>query len=215
MTHAIANSQSNLLSNRKPSRSAGLLASAMGILLSALVGCANVDDGTSEDGDPSESTGDTLQCGAVELYLQAHDDCGAMDATAIPDENGSCFCMLGYAWDGSECVGLADCLCEGADCTKLTETIEACEAAHSECGSSPQGLSCGDPQLYLAPHTICDPMDAAAAPDENGAGCFCMLGYAWDGNECVGLGDCQCLGADCDKLTQTMEECEAAHTICQ
>jgi hypothetical protein len=214
MTHLITNTQSPVLSNRQTIRSAGLLASAMALLLSALVGCGQVDDGTVEDGDPGSAT-DTLQCGAAELYLQAHDSCGAMDATAIADEYGSCFCMLGYAWDGSECVGLADCQCEGADCGKLTETIEECEAAHSECGVSPQGISCGDPQLYLAPHTICDAMDAVGAPDENGAGCLCLLGYAWDGNECVSVGDCQCLGSDCDKLTETIEECEAAHTICQ
>ncbi|MBW2455772.1 MAG: hypothetical protein JRI68_14745 [Deltaproteobacteria bacterium] len=224
MSHAITQSPITSTSkSRLTRRSAGRLAGVLGILLAGLIaGCTTdvddqtlTDDGTVEDDDPSSSGGNgTLQCGAAELYLQVHDTCGVMDATAAPDENGSCFCMLGYAWDGSTCVALADCQCEGADCGSLTETLEECEAAHADCGSGSQGFSCGDPQLYMAVHDICEPMDAVGAPDENGSGCFCALGYAWDGNACVMLGNCQCVGADCDKLSETAEECEAAHTIC-
>jgi hypothetical protein len=42
-----------------------------------------------------------------------------------------------------------------------------------------------------------------------------MLGFAWNGTECVELGDCRCAGSDCDKLTQTVEECQQAHAACR
>jgi hypothetical protein len=123
--------------------------------------------------------------------------------------------MLGYAWNGTECVGLGDCACEGADCDKLTQSIEECEAEHVSCiAPSGSGIQCGDPALHAIVYDRCEPMDAIAAPDDSGAGCYCWLGYAWNGSECVGLGNCQCLGEDCNKLFEDIEECQAVHAGC-
>src|SRR5512142_1445530 len=76
---------------------------------------------------------------------------------------------------------------------------------------SPLVLTCSDPLLYSNAHDTCAAMDATAAPDDTGASCLCALGYAWDGTTCVFLGDCTCVGDDCDKLTDTLEECLDQH----
>jgi len=156
-------------------------------------------------------------CGSSSLYAYEHDACEAMDAKAAPDENGDCFCMLGYAWDGDSCEMLANCQCVGEDCDKLTETQEACEQEHAACGgdvAEPLELTCGSPDLFAAGHDACAAMDATAVPDQNGQSCYCFLGYAWNGSACVGLADCACAGEDCDKLTTSQEECEQAHAGC-
>ena len=137
-----------------------------------------------------------------------------MDAQAAADSSGGhCNCFLGFAWDGAQCVGLGDCACAGADCDKLALTIDDCQAAHLACAPKPQ-LTCGSAQLHANTHSACAAMDAAASADGSGAHCNCMLGYAWDGAKCVGLGDCACTGADCDKLASTLQQCQAAHTAC-
>ncbi len=74
------------------------------------------------------------KCGDIQSVLPAHDACTPMDAKAVGDaENGSCACVLGYAWNGTECTLLTDCFCEGADCNKLTMDHAECVAAHSSC----------------------------------------------------------------------------------
>ncbi len=158
----------------------------------------------------------SLHCGSAQMYSAQHDLCEAMDAHASPDENGMpCDCFLGYAWNGSDCVSLGDCRCVGQDCDKLTQTIEQCRSNHALCMPDPEFVSCGSSTLYSAKHDQCNAMDATAVPDENGSSCYCMLGFAWNGTECVALGDCRCAGSDCDKLTQTVEECQQAHAACR
>lgn len=70
-------------------------------------------------------------------------------------------------------------------------------------------LECGAAALHAALHDGCEAMDAVG--DGN---CFCAMGFAWDGDACVMLGGCECVGADCDSLTETEEECLAAHESC-
>ena len=57
------------------------------------------------------------------------------------------------------------------------------------------------------------PMDATAVGDSV-SHCSCILGFAWNGTACVELGDCACVGADCDKLTQDQAACAASHATC-
>ncbi len=161
----------------------------------------------------TETVVEKLTCGSTGLFLKSHDACGAMDVKSVGDENGNhCKCFLGWAWTGSACEMLGDCACEGADCDKLTETKEACEAKHSTC-AKPK-LACGSSALHAATHDRCEAMDAVGGPDENGNMCRCMIGWAWNGSSCTGLGGCVCVGADCDKLTDTQEACEARHSGC-
>ncbi|MBI5537157.1 MAG: hypothetical protein HY898_30825 [Deltaproteobacteria bacterium] len=156
----------------------------------------------------------SFKCGSVSLFEKVHGACEAMDAAATGENGSHCNCMMGFAWNGKECVGLGDCQCTGADCDKLTKTIEECQQKHAACITEPPSYACGSSKLFSSKHEACEAMDAKAAPDENGSGCYCMLGYAWNGTACEGLGNCRCVGTDCDKLTQTIEECQQKHGSC-
>lgn len=175
-------------------------------------GCAN-DAGRPD----STDTQPVIACGSSELRLNTHDGCAPMDAAAVPDpDNGSCLCMLGYAWNGSQCTMLADCACQGTDCDKLMTDRDACEAAHASCTeqvASPPRLTCGDSKRFSSTYEGCAPMDAKAVDGEDGA-CPCMLGFAWNGTACSMLSNCACEGADCDKLMNDKDACEAAHASC-
>ncbi len=63
--------------------------------------------------------------------------CVAMDAR---DDGGSCPGTLGFAFDGTRCVGI-HCACSGEDCDALYPTSEDCEAAYSHCLGG--GTTCG------------------------------------------------------------------------
>ena len=189
--------------------------SFLGVLSAALVaslawGCSESD---AESPAQQETGALTLHCGSSALHAAAHSVCDAMDAKAVGEGDAHCKCMMGYAWNGSECVGLGDCSCEGADCDKLTSTIEECQQKHASCGAPPVSFKCGSTSLYSSTHSLCGAMDATAVGD-NGSHCNCLIGYAWNGSECVMLGDCACEGDDCNKLTSTKEECQQKHAAC-
>lgn len=155
-----------------------------------------------------------LTCGSASLHENDHGRCDPMDARAThDDELGPCDCFLGYAWDGEQCAMLGDCACEGNDCDKLFTSQEECEAAQAACVEPRKTLSCSSAERFAFEHEACAPMDAEAVGDVYGH-CDCFLGFAWNGSECVGLGDCWCVGEDCDKLTESLEQCEQAHAMC-
>ena len=113
--------------------------------------------------------------------------CDAQDARG----EGLCERFFGYAWNGSECVGISGCECLGEDCDELFQDPEECARAFRDCD---------DP---------CAPQDA------RGEGlCAAFFGYAWNGSECVGISGCDCVGEDCDETFDTPEECAAAHADC-
>ena len=70
------------------------------------------------------------------------EDCGA-DDVAIRYEGPPALCVSTtvYHWDGTQCVGSetitndGEARCAGADCPKLSDSLEACEAAHVQCGT--------------------------------------------------------------------------------
>lgn len=76
-------------------------------------------------------------------------------------------------------------------------------------------ITCGESNSAPKKHTTCAKMDAVAVPNAAGLACDCMLGVAWDGSNCVGLGNCACEGADCDKLTRDVAQCVADHAHCK
>jgi hypothetical protein len=44
--------------------------------------------------------------------------------------------------------------------------------------------------------------------------CQCIVGWAWDGTACRGVGGCACIGVDCANLYSTDTACAAAHASC-
>lgn len=163
--------------------------------------------------DPDDPPTPGFMCSSEALFSADHEVCDAMDA--VGDE--SCWCVLGFAWNGSECEMLTGCECLGSECDSLTHSIEECEAAHDTCTDEPApddpptpGFMCGADELHSADHDRCEAMDAVG----EGA-CYCHLGFAWNGTECVGVGGCECVGEDCDSLAHSIEECEALHEGCE
>lgn len=118
--------------------------------------------------------------------------CEAQDARG----EGACRALLGVVWDGTQCVTIGGCECVGADCLERFDSLESCESAYGQC--------------LVAP-----PPEPCAAQDARGEGlCRLWLGVAFDGRACVSLGGCECVGADCDALYESVERCEAAHAEC-
>lgn len=113
--------------------------------------------------------------------------CEPQDAQGV----GPCEAIVGIFWDGFRCRVHSGCSCEGEDCDESYQSIEDCYRAHSDCES------------------VCQAMDA------RGVGpCLAILGYAWDGFRCEGLSGCECEGEDCDRLHESLEECQVAVQGC-
>ncbi len=116
------------------------------------------------------------------------DPCAAMDARG----DGLCDAFFGYTWDGASCSGVSGCSCEGDDCDRLFESPGACAAAHRGCGP-----------------------ESCVAQEARGEGdCRLLLGYLWNGNMCVAIGGCSCVGPDCDALYEDRSSCDRAHGEC-
>lgn len=121
------------------------------------------------------------------------DPCDPMDA----EGDGLCYLFLGYAWDGGECVIVGGCECTGEDCDELYEELDECMANTESCIEEPPVVE------------PCAPMDA-----EGEGLCYGEFGYAWNGDECVIVGGCECLGEDCFLLYDNEEECIADNEAC-
>lgn len=116
--------------------------------------------------------------------------CEAQDAQGV----GDCKLLLGIAWNGETCVEVGGCECTGADCDALYDSVEACKAAHAGC---------------VSPGGPCDPEKAA------GVGlCDAFFGWAWNGQECVGISGCSCEGPACATLPMDLAVCEEKHAGC-
>jgi hypothetical protein len=122
---------------------------------------------------------------AVAAQTEPAARCSAQDARG----KGQCERVLGYAWDGRQCVSLSGCSCVGTDCAGIFQKLESCQAAYAHCS--------------------CRPQRARA----RGA-CAKYLGSAWDGKRCTGLSGCECEGADCKDLFPSDAACEEAHRAC-
>ncbi len=84
------------------------------------------------------------ECGAradagADVAPDAPAMCAAQDARGV----GACAAFFGYAWNGTACVGLSGCSCEGAACRSLPSTPEACRAAYSACDCRAVGCPAG------------------------------------------------------------------------
>lgn len=55
--------------------------------------------------------------------------CAAIDALGA----GACDYVLGFAWNGTRCVTVSGCTCEGTECDLLTDSSDACLSAYAGC----------------------------------------------------------------------------------
>jgi hypothetical protein len=178
--------------------------------LLALQACGSGgDDNTPVPGGENGTL--SLSCGASQLHAARHDGCAAMDVQG----QDACYCTsMGWAWNGSACVALADgfCKCVGKDCDKLATSKQDCETSHAACLPVTKKIACGAVALFEAAHTACTAMDVQGQD-----ACYCTsMGWAWNGSVCAALADgfCECVGEDCNRLAKTKEECEASHAPC-
>ncbi len=65
----------------------------------------------------------------VNVANQGACDCAAQDAVG----EGDCDAFFGWAWNGSECLGISGCGCVGADCSATFDDPEACRSAFQAC----------------------------------------------------------------------------------
>ena len=84
--------------------------------------------------------------------------------------------------------------------TLLVLGLAACQGDDVSLGDDddPQDL-CGG---AMDAEGVSDPDDPNCMPDQS-------LGIKWNGNTCEGIAGCECVGADCDELYDTFEECQA------
>ncbi|MFK7988609.1 MAG: hypothetical protein AB8I08_21495 [Sandaracinaceae bacterium] len=119
--------------------------------------------------------------------------CGAQDAFG----EGLCNALLGFKFDGAECVSFSGCSCLGADCDATYNSLDACVQA------------CAVEEDPPPP-----PMEMCAAQDAVGTGdCRLLAGWAFDGDGCVSV-NCECVGPDCDAIFTTFDACETEYMSC-
>ncbi len=124
-------------------------------------------------------------------------ECEPMDAVGVDVQ---CPGHYGYAYHGEEegCVGIGGCDCAGDDCEQLYSSKSECLTDHAHCADNGSGT---DP--VPGPGPTCSPWDVEAQGP-----CDMELGFGYDGDSCVSFSGCDCVGADCDRLTAEPEDCE-------
>jgi hypothetical protein len=145
----------------------------------------SIDNGTTQvDGSPVNDHGSKPD------HAKPKDSGSASCAAQNAHGQGSCEMLLGWGWDGRACIPLSGCSCQGPDCNKLFADPGACYKVYGVC-------------------IPCTAMDA------QGQGrCKMLLGWKWDGSQCVSLGGCSCQGADCDRLFGSAQICQTAMAHC-
>ena len=125
-------------------------------------------------------------------------ECKPGETKPADDGCNTCSCTDEGTWACTEmacstpCKSDADCPQPGSPCHNAV-----CEAGQCTLVELP---GCGNQ---------CAPQEA------KGDGlCDAWFGYAWDGVSCQSISGCSCVGADCDKLYKTPDDCKLAHEGC-
>ena len=165
-------------------------------------GGISVADGSSpmqDAGGPTVADSGASNCAAEDAQgVSSAMACG----TTIPQS-------FGFAWNGTECVAVTGCRCDGAACGSLAATLAECWISRASCFGGP-ALDAGTPPS-------CAPQSATASPvlgvcaDGTAPRLF---GYAWDGRSCTPVAGCSCEGADCASLPSDPAACAAQFSGC-
>jgi len=131
---------------------------------------------------PFPACGETAAGRDCARFSWCPEGCAPQDARGV----GPCDMIIGIFWNGLRCRYESGCTCEGKDCDKGYDSLDACYRDHAACRS------------------VCDPMDVRGVGD-----CEMILGWYWDGRTCQALSGCSCEGRDCDRLAAGPDECAA------
>ncbi len=96
-------------------------------------------------------------------------------------------------------------------CTEDCPGVCGCDGRFycNECLAATMGVDV-DPDGTCTAEPDCGPFDA------RGEGrCALFFGYAWDGRSCVGVSGCSCVGTDCGRLFDNLDDCNTAFADCR
>jgi hypothetical protein len=118
-------------------------------------------------------------------------------------------CQMGFC-DAARICAAAEPRCPCADTMPCIQPAQpscvACPNATSVC----QGAVCYNGQCQLtSPRCPCGPMQARGDGD-----CAMVVGWAWNGAECVALSGCGCTGPDCPSLYSDLATCKNKQAQC-
>jgi hypothetical protein len=108
----------------------------------ARAGTAGSADDASDDSANGSAANDRRSSGACEAGGCASQPCTPMNVAGsnfIPnsDQPGPHGChsgmILGWAWNGAQCVALVACSCAGSDCGRLFARRSTCLARYAHC----------------------------------------------------------------------------------
>lgn len=61
------------------------------------------------------------------------------------------------------------------------------------------------------PERTCEPTDAQGTSDVRSPPCQKVFGWAWDGDKCVAVVGCQCIGSQCSSLMKDDQTCRVVY----
>ncbi|MGM0554884.1 MAG: hypothetical protein ACQEVA_00710 [Myxococcota bacterium] len=141
-------------------------------------------DPDTTDATDPDTSGDTSTCGAEDQMCDWNCPDRDPDCANCPDKSE----FTAGPWDTESCM-LIDYGCEDGDEIYSDEV----------CG-------CGCVEGSTDP---CAPQDARG----EGA-CAAVVGVIWNGESCVSISGCSCVGSDCDKTYDSVEACENDRSAC-
>jgi hypothetical protein len=122
-----------------------------------------------------------------------------------PFTYGGCEGTFNNFWNLAQCrevcVPGTGAICGGRRCASLEESC--CNASCGACSLPGEGCAISNCS------GACAPMDAQGEGD-----CGMQLGYKWDGQACVSICGCSCVGGDCSRLVSSLDQCASAHDEC-
>ena len=213
-----------------------LLLSALGVL--ALSACHTVHVGDQDGGSSTGDGGGPVQCGRTVCdpgLVCCNESCGictgpgeACPAIACADDcaiNADCAASEYCAYASGTCPPVCalpegcpapprDGICQPRPdaCPPTIREVCGCDGRTytSACDASAAGVN-------VAHDGSCAPSPTCAPQDARGDGfCSAILGVVWDGERCVMIQGCECVGADCEARYGFGEEarCYAEHASC-